>query len=489
MNIQPTSYDGYKLLHDGCLALSDVEHNGMMVDEEYCRQQQKHLTRRIEHTEKRIERHEEVKRWKKKYKSQFNIDSDQQLADILFNEMGYESIHITKKGNPSVSQNSLEQLDIPMVKDLISLRRLKKSKNTYIANYIHETIRGFLHPFFHLHTVVTFRSSSSKINFQNQPVRIPEIAKIVRRAVIPRPGRMICEIDFSGAEVRVATCYHKDPNMIDEITNPDRDMHRDMAMECFILSIDEWTKETRYCGKNMFVFPQFYGDYFVRCAMSMWQAISNLKLKTKQGVPMFQHLKQKGISNYKKFEKHIQKIEENFWDKRFPVYAKWKEDHWEKYCETGYVDIITGFRCIGLMDKNDAINYPVQGASFHCLLWSLIRLNRWLKETGKKTCIIGQIHDSIVLDADPSEVNEVLAKANQIIMQTIRAIWPWIIVPLEVEVELTPVDGSWYMKSEVTETDFDCDCGNHWMYKKKHIEEGDFWLCPVCSNAYEMENC
>lgn len=484
MNFAPNTYDGYKLIHDGVLALADAEENGMRIDTEYCKKQQVHLTRRVKHTEKKIERHEEVKLWRKKYGKKFNIDSNTQLSDILFNDMGYESHIKTDLGNPSVSQAALEQLDIPIVVDLVLMRRLKKARDTYLNNYIQETVNGYLHPFFHLHTVRTFRSSSSKINFQNQPVRIPEIKKIVRRAVIPRPGNMIGEIDYSGAEVKVATCYHKDPNMIDEITNPEKDMHRDMAIECFILDGDDWTKDIRYCGKNMFVFPQFYGDYYKRNAEAMWQAINNLKLKTRKGVPLFQHLKKKGIRNYQKFEKHIQKVEEHFWGERFKVYGEWKDTHWEQYCSQGYVDMKTGFRCVGLMSRNDAINYPIQGAAFHCLLWSFIRLNQWLKENDMSTKLIGQIHDSIVMDLNPSESNAVIEKAKHIMTELIRVVWPWLIVPMEIEVELTPVNGSWFLKNEVNQAGFECDCGNHWMYKKKHVSEGDFWLCPVCGGTY-----
>lgn len=488
MLTQPNTYGGYKLLHDGALALADAEENGMRIDKDYCLKQQSHLTRRIKHTENKIKFHEEVKLWRKKYRSKFNLDSNTQLADILFNDMGYETETTTDKGNPSVSQAALEQLNIPVVQDLILLRRLKKARDTYLNNYIIESVEGYLRPFFHLHTVRTFRSSSSRINFQNQPVRLPEIKRMIRRAVIPRPGRMIAEIDYTGLEVRIAACYHKDPNMIDEITNPEKDMHRDMAMECFMLAEDEWTSDTRYCGKNMFVFPQFYGDYYGNNAKAMWQAITNLKLKTKQGTPLFKHLKKHGIKNYTKFEEHIQEVEDYFWNERFGVYGEWKEKHWEQYCDVGYVDMKTGFRCSGLMGRNDAINYPIQGAAFHCLLWSLIELNRWLKKNNMKTCIIGQIHDSIVLDIDPAELNTVLAKAKHIMTEKIRLFWSWIVVPLDIEVELTPVDGSWYLKKEVNQPDFACDCNSEWMYENKH-DGGITWECPVCGREHEIGNC
>lgn len=484
--------DGYDLLHEGSEALADVEENGMMVDVEYCLKQQKHLKRRIEYLEEKVQRSDIVMLWKKKYRGKFNMDSDQQMADILFKQLGYEAKIFTKgldkngDPKPSVSEEALVQLDIPMVKDIIQIRRLKKALNTYIGNYVRESVDGVLRPFFHLHTVTTFRGSSSRINFQNQPVRIPEIKKLTRRAIIPRKGRMICEIDYGGIEVKGATFYHKDPNMIKDIVDPARDMHRDMAKECYILGDGEWTAETRYCGKNKFVFPQFYGDYYGNNARDLWSAIDGLNLVTRSGVPLGRHLASKGIKTYQQFEDHIKAVEKKFWGTRYQVYGKWKERHYNTYKKNGYVDILSGFRCIALMGKNDSINYPIQGVAFHCLLWSLIQINRWLKKNNMKTMIIGQIHDSIVFDMHPDEVNEVLEKAVQVMTVDIKKRFPFMNVPMEVDAELTPVDGSWYLKNDVSHDNGVCSCGMEWRFKIKD-KQSDLVIyeCPICGETEE----
>lgn len=466
---------GYQLLHDGILAFADIEANGIHIDTEYVKRQQVHLTRRIDHLSKKIESHEEMKIWKKAYRHNLNMDSTEQLSDILFKQMEHEAVIMTKgkKPKPSVSEEALEQLDIPFVKDLVQIRKLKKTKNTYLNNYLKEEIEGILRPFFHLHTTTTFRSSSSNINFQNQPIRIKEIKRTVRRAVIPRPGRMIGELDYSGAEVCVAACYHKDPNMIRDIIDPKRDMHRDLAIECYKLNPEQCTPDIRFQGKNGFVFPQFYGDYYVNCANHLWNAIAQENLKTKQGINLKTHLNNVGLSNRKKFENHIKRVEKYFWGTRYPIYAKWKERQWKQYLKNGYVDLFSGFRCKGLMSRNEAINYPVQGATFHCLLYSLIQLNRWLKENKMLTLIGGQIHDSIFLDIYPPELDIVLKKAIEIMTIEIRKRWSWLIIPLKVDVELAAVNESWYGKKEVKESNTTCKCGNKWLYKNGK--------CPICS--------
>lgn len=464
---------GYQLLHDGILTLADIEFNGINVDVDYVEKQRQHLSRRIDHLSKKIEEHPEMKIWKKVYPRNFNMDSTEQLSNILFKRMDIEPNVMTSgtKLKPSVSEEALEQLDLPFTKDLLQLRKLKKTKNTYLNNYLKEEIESILRPFFHLHTTVSFRSSCSAINFQNQPIRIPWIKRIVRRAVIPRPRRMLGELDYSGIEVSIATCYHKDPNMIRDIVDPKRNMHRDMAVECYKLNLDQCTDDIRYCGKNMFVFPEFYGDYYINCANSLWNAIAQLNLKTNQGLDLKTHLKNVGLGNRKKFENHIKKVEEYFWGTRYRVYGKWKEQQWKRYLKDGYVELLSGFICKGLMSRNEAINYPVQGAAFHCLLWSLIRINKWLKDNNMLTLLIGQIHDSIVFDFEPSELDIVLENAIRIMTEEIRKYWSWIIVPLKVDVELSPVDGSWFLKKEVTAQD-PCICGNRWLYKTGE--------CPIC---------
>jgi hypothetical protein len=289
-------------------------------------------------------------------------------------------------------------------------------------------------------------NSSSQPNFQNIPVRDPDIAKLIRRAFIPRPGHRFGGVDYAAIEVKIGACLHLDSVMLEYINDPSKDMHRDMAMECYVLRQDQVTKQSRYAAKNKFVFPQFYGDWYKSCAKALWEAIDSLSLQTVDGQPLRDHLKEQGIQSYQGFEKHIQKVEDRFWNERFRVYAKWKEGWVKQYEKTGKVYLPTGFTCCGVMERNQVINFPVQGAAFHCLLWSLSRLHRWMKEHNCRSKIVGQIHDEITMDNHPEEMGMVLRQAKQIMCEDIRKAWPWIVTPLEIEAEFAPVDRSWYEK-------------------------------------------
>lgn len=308
---------------------------------------------------------------------------------------------------------------------------------------------------------ICVHNSSDEPNFQNLPVRIKWLMEMVRRAIRARPGRRLVEIDYKGIEVCGAYCYHKDPNMRKYLLDKTKDMHRDMAMACYMLGLEEVGKLIRYSAKNQFVFPQFYGAWWLDCAAGLWRIIDTLKLKTESGVPLRDHLKAHGIKRLGDqnrenpdpkpgtFERHIMEIEKHFWGKRFPTYAKWKKQWYEDYLRKGWFQMLTGFICQGLMVRNEVINLPVQGASFHCLLWSMNQIvNHELRKAGMKAQVVGQIHDSIIGDVPDEEVPDYVALCREVMTKKLREFWDWVIVPLQIEVEITPLGGSWAEKVE-----------------------------------------
>ena len=416
----------------GQLALAAVEMNGIYVDKQYYHSQFELLQRRMDKLQEKIMTGPEVAKWNERFKEPFNFNSNKQLEVMLFSILGHAASKKTKKDNNSTDAEVLASIDSDFTNKIVEHKKLYKLRNTYISNFIEETDNNFMHPMFNLNTVSTFRSSSSNPNFQNIPNRDELAQKITRRGLIPRPGRQLLEVDYSGIEVRISACYHKDPAMINYITDPSTDMHRDMAREIFMK--DNISKQERYLAKNKFVFPQFYGDYFKSCATAIWQE------PEAKGLP---------FKTYDKFEKHMQQVEDRFWNERFQVYNQWKKDTWKRYEKTGEIYFHTGFVCREVLRKNEALNRAIQGTAFHCLLWSLIKVNKYLLSKKMNSCIVGQIHDSMILDVVPEELEELKPAIKKIMCEDIRKEWSWIIVPLDVEAELTDIDCSWYTKQKV----------------------------------------
>lgn len=467
--MHPQSWEAYELLHKGTLALARAERQGIRVDVNYLNRKKQQLTNKIEHLEEEFKDSAFFKDWQRSSRTKININSGHQLGTYLYKVLKLKVGRTSDSGKGSTDEEALKQLNIPELESLIKMGKYKKIRDTYLDGFDREQVDGIIHPFFNLHLVTTYRSSSDSPNFQNIPKRDKEAMKICRSALFPRPGHQFVEFDFTGAEVRVAACYHKDPMMLKYIKDPTTDMHGDLAQQLFI--VKDFSKDIpehytlRQAAKNGFVFPEFYGSYWKNCASNLvcdWGKLSPSETWVKgQGIPMpngsflSDHLIKKGITELGEirkeggktivtgFMKHVKTIEEDFWSKRFADYAKWKEDWFAKYQKTGYIDFLTGFRASGLMKKNDVTNYPIQGAAFHCLLWSLTRLDEFIIKENLDSRIVSQIHDSIIVDMNPTELDKISAKVTEIICNDLPRAWKWINVPIEADRDVYKVDGSW----------------------------------------------
>jgi DNA polymerase I-like protein with 3'-5' exonuclease and polymerase domains len=413
------------------------------------------LTRRIDVLETKFKKTNFYKHWLHSFGKEPNIHSNAQLSSFLYKIKKLTPATNTVSGQGSTDEEALTMLNIPELNDLLQIRKLKKIRDTYLEAFVREQVDGWIHPSFNLHLVQTYRSSSDSPNFQNIPKRDKEAMLICRKALLPRPDHQLLEMDFGSLEVRIAAAYHKDPMMLKYITDPTTDMHKDMAQQIFCIdrldrSLPEH-KMLRDATKNGFVFPQFYGDYYKNCAHNLaigWGKLTNSKWKPGTGIKMPEgtladHLISQGIKSYSQFEEHIRVIEKDFWENRFRIYNRWKEKWWKMYQKNGYVDLLTGFRCSGLMRKNEVINYPVQGSAFHCLLWSFIQTDKIMLKEKWDTKIIGQVHDSLILDVAPDELSHVVNTIKNVTCVDLPKAYSWINTPLDIEADVSGVNQSW----------------------------------------------
>jgi DNA polymerase I len=451
--------EAYKLLHDGVLAFSRAEQQGLRIDMDYINKQNTIIAKQITDLESEFYDSEFYRDWQKsEHSKKINIYSPVQLGKYLYKVRKIKPPKETATGSGSTDEETLKRLGLPELSAYLKIKKLKKLKDTYIASLAREQHDGWIHPFINLHTVKSYRSSVNSPNFQNLPNRDEESMNLIRGAIFPRKGHQLLELDFSQLEVSISACYNKDDQLIHDIL--EGDMHKDMA--CQIFKIKKFDNENsdhktlRRATKNGFVFPEFYGDYYKNCAdrlASIWGELPKTRWKEGQGIKfndkhLSDHLIANGIKSFNAFERHIEKIEDVFWNDRYFKYAKWKENWWKKYQLKGYAKSKTGFVFQGVMRRNDVINYPIQASAFHCLLWSFIQATQAQVRDRWKTRLVGQIHDSIILDVYPGELDKVIKIMKCIMCNDVRQHWKWIIVPLKVKAELCPVDGSWSQKKD-----------------------------------------
>jgi DNA polymerase I len=450
--------EAYQLFHEGSLALANVEANGMRVDIDYLDKAIRKIDEDIADLNRQLQGDKVYQQWRKRFGNRTNLGSRSQLAEVVFGELGYESKERTKGGKRAkASESVLESVDLPFVKDYVRLEKLKKVRGTHLEGIRSEVTDSYVHPSFNLNLIVSFRSSCSNPNIQNVPIRDPEFSEVVRRCFIAPKNHHLVEIDFTAIEVRITACYNHDPVLIEYINDPSKDMHRDLAMQIYKLKKGQVSKEIRHCAKNQFVFPEFYGDWYIDCAKMLWESIDRRSLTTPAGESVKEHLIAKGIKSLGEcnpqalprphtFEEHVKEIEFDFQKRRFKKHWEWKEEWWNQYLRRGWFQMETGFIGSGIYNKKEVCNYPVQGSAFHCLLWSLVQISKEIQRRKMRSKIVGEIHDSILAYVHKTELHDFLKLARRVMTVDLVRHWPWITVPILVEAEVAPCEASWFDK-------------------------------------------
>lgn len=451
---------GYDLLHQGMLALCNVEAHGMRINRGHCRAELARIEEKIKEYQDRIGRDLVVRKWRAREKEGFSFRSSTQLRRVLFGRKedgGLELAPVKFTKNEKAQTPSTDKEVLAQLADRVGFLRLyqeaKKleTPRNFLLGWLREAVDGVLHPQFSLVSVDTFRSSCTHPNLQNVPRRDEEMNAVLRRAIYPSRGRKLIEADFKGIEVAVSACYHRDPNMIAYLKDKRNNMHTDTGADLFKLPKGEVSKPIRDIAKNGFVFPTFYGSYYEDTAPAMWKTVGKFNPSLRGGRPLLEHMRESGIGTLRQFAAHVQRTEDRFWNERFPVYHQWRRDMEREYLRKGYLETLTGFRCSGPLRRNQIVNYPIQGSAFHCLLWVLTELDKWLRRGKLQSRICSQIHDSMVIDTVPEEEERVVRKLRSLVSIDLPQHWPWIIVPMEVEIEAAPVDRPWYEKKPLEE--------------------------------------
>lgn len=435
---------------ESTITLSKIHANGITVDEDYYNRVDKEIDEDLKRLEDALWASKENQKFRRKYNRDIDLNSGDDMR-LLFSIL---DLNITKKTATelvSVDAEVMEGINTPFTRNLLLYRKKSKVKSTYFGQFLRESYNGKMHANFSLHKPRSYRSSSDHPNFQNIPFRDEEAKRLCRSGIIPSPGNQLLEVDYGSMEVRIGACYTKDQTLIKYINSPGTDLHHDSAADIFHLNTHQNTKSIRFYAKNQWVFPQFYGSYYKTCAGNLWQTAQDES--TAEGQKLRDHLFEVGICKnrdraYDEFELHCKEVEDGFWG-RFRGWKKWQDNMLKFYTNYGYVELMHGFRRGGFLARNKIFNTPIQGTAFHCLMWTLNRMcdeweqDRWLSK------VIGQIHDSIVIDTHPSETEYILRRIKQIGTEDIRKSHDWIIVPLVIEAELTPINGSWYSKEEI----------------------------------------
>ena len=319
-----------------------------------------------------------------------NIMSPKQIGILLFEKMKLDSKIKPKAGvrySYPTDEETLSSLSDkhPIIDEILEYRGIKKLLSTYIEplpSYI-SPVTGKIHTTFNQALTATGRLSSSKPNLQNIPIRT-ERGKEIRKAFIPsREDGVIVSADYSQIELRIMAHLSCDQHLIAAF-RAGEDVHAMTAAKIFGIDIKEVTADQRRIAKT--------ANFGIMYGISAFGLSQRLHI---------------GRAEAKKI------IEDYF--ANFPAISSYIEDTLTAARETGYVETIFGRRrylpdinskngTVRSLAERTAINAPIQGTSADIIKLAMINVDKRIKAEGLQSRMILQIHDELLFDSLPSEV-------------------------------------------------------------------------------------
>src|SRR3990167_2937942 len=123
MRIEANRREGYDLLHAGSIALAQVEANGIRIDVKRLEETKRSIAVTIRDQRKELEESKVWKIWRRRFGERSNLTSRDQLATVLYQEMGHDVIDLTEGGKPAVDEEALQKIDHPFVVGLVKDRK------------------------------------------------------------------------------------------------------------------------------------------------------------------------------------------------------------------------------------------------------------------------------------------------------------------------------------------------------------------------------
>lgn len=326
----------------------------------------------------------------------FNVNSTQQLADLLFNKLGCKVVRTTATGAPATDKATIEKYakKHSVLQDILDYKKKRTETSTFLTG-----MKALLdknnkvHTSYLLHGTDSGRLSSTNPNLQNIPRE-----KNVKNLYIPEPGKVMIQCDLSQGEFNAWASYAQDEKMLNDIRNG-LDIHRTVASKVWKLKPEEVTKELRTFAKRV-VFGLMYGISIEGAAKLV------------------------GCS-----EAEAQRIQTTFfgmypkaaaWLKNIPVVARAK----------GYLTTVFGRKrrlshlfahpLSGMRNyaARVASNFPMQSTVADICARALINLKPYLDSVNAQ--IVLTVHDSIIVQCPKDIVKDVAKNIMDIFTQPIE---------------------------------------------------------------------
>ena len=357
--------------------LTDMEYNGVFVDPNLLRSMSQEVGEKLDILTNSI------------YKiadKEFNINSTQQLAIILFDDL-----ELPKIKKRSTAEDVLKKLkehhELPQL--ILEYRKYNKLKNTYLDSLseLIENSTGRIHTTFNQTIAATGRLSSTKPNFQNIPIRTLEGREIRKAFIAKNSGWKILSADYSQVELRIMAHFSQDKALINAFKNSE-DVHSRTASLVFNVPINMVLPEMRRTAKIV-NFGIMYGAGAFRMSQEL------------------------GISRPEAVA-----IIENYF-KQYPGIQDYIDSTLEQARNKKYVETILGRkRPVWDADSDNglrrqaaermAINMPIQGSAAEMIKLAMANIHQGIIEQNLSSKMVMQIHDELLFEFPEEEEEAIL---------------------------------------------------------------------------------
>ncbi|WP_302623668.1 DNA polymerase I [uncultured Clostridium sp.] len=398
----------YNVEHPLIGVLSSMEVVGFNVNEEILESLAVKFKEEIKNTEKEI------------YdlcEEEFNISSPKQLGKILFEKLDLPVIKKTKTGY-STNADVLEKIKDkhPVIEKIIYYRQITKLNSTYVEGLKNVIdVDGRIHSSFNQTVTTTGRLSSTEPNLQNIPVKY-EMGREIRKVFIPKEkGDILLSCDYSQIELRVLAHMSDDANMIDAFKHHS-DIHTKTASEVFKVPVEEVTSLMRSRAKAV--------NFGIVYGISDFSLSQDLKITRKEAAEYM-----------------------SIYFDRYPKIKDFLQGAIDSAKEDGYVltllnrrrfipEIKSSNKIVISLGERLAMNAPIQGSAADIIKLAMVKVYERLKKEGLASEIILQVHDELILNVKPNE----LEKVKTLVIEEMENVFK-LSVPLDVDVNLGK---NWY---------------------------------------------
>jgi DNA polymerase-1 len=371
--------------------LAEMEMTGVLLDLPFFKKLSDELTQRMADIEKQV--YDAVGK-------PFNINSTQQLSDVLFNRLRLEPPDRGRKtasGHYSTSGDVLDALSgmHPVVDWVIEHRELSKLKSTYVDALpaAVDSKTGRVHTSYSQTGAVTGRLSSSNPNLQNIPIRTEE-GRRVRNGFIAAKNNVLLSVDYSQIELRIVAHMAQDQSMLDAF-RAGQDIHATTAAAIYNIPLEQVTKEMRRHAKAI-NFGLIYG-------MSAFGLTRSTELT---------------LAEADEFVKA--------YFTRFPGIKKYLDGIRKQAAQDGYVETLLGRRryfpalqskqnvAMKNREEREAINSPIQGTAADIMKIAMLHIPPALKRAGLRAQMLLQVHDELVLEVPKEELEKTFKLVQEV---------------------------------------------------------------------------